>query len=82
MSKLVQAGGTAKTTTTAALAVLLSRRGIPVHMIDMDPQASLTRAFGHSDSTDRLYHAIMDRAEFVMGRVKSASEGRVKIGHY
>jgi chromosome partitioning protein len=58
-----QKGGTAKTTTTAALAVLLSRRGIPVHIIDMDPQASLTRAFGHSDSTDRLYHALMDRAE-------------------
>jgi cellulose biosynthesis protein BcsQ len=52
MSKLVQKGGTAKTTTTAALAVVLSRGGTPVHMIDMGPQASLTRAFVASDDAD------------------------------
>jgi chromosome partitioning protein len=57
-----QKGGTAKTTTTAAIAVLLSRGGISVHMVDMDPQASLTRAFGLTDSTDRLYNALSDRA--------------------
>ena len=55
MSKLVQAGGTAKTTTAAALAVLLARGGTPTHLIDMDPQASLTRAFGLGDETDGLY---------------------------
>ena len=58
-----QKGGTAKTTTTAALAVLLSRGGMPVHMVDMDPQASLTRAFGLADPTDRFYSAFADRAE-------------------
>ena len=47
-----QKGGTAKTTTVAALAVLLGRRGTRVHAVDMDPQASLTRAFGLSDETD------------------------------
>ena len=31
-----QKGGTAKTTTTAALGVQLSRREIPTHLIDMD----------------------------------------------
>jgi Mrp family chromosome partitioning ATPase len=38
--------GCGKTTTTAALGVLLGRSGIPVHIVDMDPQASLSRAFG------------------------------------
>jgi chromosome partitioning protein len=57
-----QKGGTAKTTTTAALAVVLSRGGTPVHMIDMDPQASLTRAFGASDDADGLYYALASRA--------------------
>jgi chromosome partitioning protein len=57
-----QKGGTAKTTTTAALGVLLSREGTPVHLVDMDPQASLTRAFGQSDPADRLFHAFTSRA--------------------
>ena len=30
--------------------------------MDMDPQASLTRAFGHQDDTDGLYNALTDRA--------------------
>jgi chromosome partitioning protein len=62
MSKLVQKGGTAKTTTTAALAVLLARGGTATHLIDMDPQASLTRAFGLADESDGLYQALTDRA--------------------
>lgn len=57
-----QKGGTAKTTTAAALAVLLARAGIRTHLIDMDPQASLTRAFGMADESDGLYHALTDRA--------------------
>ncbi len=57
-----QKGGTAKTTTTAALAVLLSRGGTPVHCVDLDPQASLTRAFGQTDDTDGFYHALTSRA--------------------
>ena len=57
-----QKGGTAKTTTAAALAVLLARGGTRTHLVDMDPQASLTRAFGHSDSADGLYHAFTHRA--------------------
>ncbi len=57
-----QKGGTAKTTTVAALGVLLSRTGTRVHLVDMDPQASLTRAFGHQDDTDGLYNSLTDRA--------------------
>ena len=56
-----QKGGTAKTTTAAALAVLLSRTGQPVHLIDMDPQASLTAAFGQNDSEGLLYQAMVQR---------------------
>jgi chromosome partitioning protein len=57
-----QKGGTAKTTTAAALAVLLSRSGTPVHIVDLDPQASLSRAFGVSDNADGLYNALTNRA--------------------
>src|SRR3954454_11100253 len=53
--------GTPKTSTAAALAVLLSRTGQPVHVIDMDPQASLTAAFGQSDSEGLLYQAMSQR---------------------
>ena len=64
-----QKGGTAKTTTVAALAVLLGRRGTPVHVVDMDPQASLTRAFGFSDDTDSLYTALTNRAGLQVQKV-------------
>ncbi len=57
-----QKGGTGKTTTAAALGVLLSRSGIPTHLIDMDPQASLSTAFGMVDATGRLYEALQSRA--------------------
>jgi chromosome partitioning protein len=61
--------GTAETTTTAALGVLLARGGTPTHLVDMDPQASLTRAFGRCDSTDRLYHSFTDRASMPVDRL-------------
>jgi chromosome partitioning protein len=41
-----QKGGVGKTTTTATLGALLAGRGRRVLMIDMDPQASLTRSCG------------------------------------
>ena len=65
MSKLVQAGGTARTTTAAALAVLLARGGTRTHLIDMAPQTSLTRAFGLADEADGLYHVLDDCAKVV-----------------
>ena len=32
-----------------------------VHLVDMDPQASLTRTFGEEDPPDRLYFSLCDR---------------------
>ena len=55
-------GGTAKTTTAAAVAVLLSRAGVCVHLVDMDPQANLTTAFGLTDSKGLLYQAMSRRS--------------------
>ena len=56
-----QKGGTAKTTTAVAIAVLLSRAGIRVHLVDADPQASLTTAFGLTDPEGLLYQAMCRR---------------------
>src|SRR3954451_24607802 len=64
-----QKGGTAKTTTAAALSVLLARTGQPVHMIDMDPQASLTAAFGISDAEGRLYESMTFRRALPIERI-------------
>ena len=57
-----QKGGTAKTTTAAALGVLLSRAGLRTHLVDADPQASLSTAFGQFDSHGLLYQALCQRA--------------------
>ena len=65
-----QKGGTAKTTTAAALSVLLARSGQPVHMVDMDPQASLTAAFGISDTEGRLYEAMTLRKALPVERIR------------
>ena len=56
-----QKGGTAKTTTAAAFGVLLARSGFRTHLVDMDPQASLTTAFGQSDPDGKLYRALERR---------------------
>jgi chromosome partitioning protein len=57
-----QKGGVGKTTTSAALAVAFSRAGQPVHLIDFDPQASLSRrVFGHIDKQGLLYQALVNR---------------------
>ncbi|HJO07353.1 MAG TPA: AAA family ATPase, partial [Chloroflexota bacterium] len=41
-----QKGGVGKTTTTANLGTGLARRGFSVLLVDLDPQANLTAAFG------------------------------------
>lgn len=56
-----QKSGTAKTTTAAAFGVLMARAGVRTHLVDMDPQASLTSAFGQSDAQGRLYASMRDR---------------------
>lgn len=56
-----QKGGVAKTTSAAAIAVILSREGRAVHLVDMDPQANLTAAFGQTDPEGLLYQAMKNR---------------------
>jgi chromosome partitioning protein len=58
-----QKGGTAKTTSTAALGILWSRRGLRVHLVDADPQASLSQAFGVVDQQDRFGCSLIDREQ-------------------
>jgi chromosome partitioning protein len=57
-----QKGGVAKTTSAAALGVILSREGRSVHLVDMDPQANLTAAFGQTDPEGLLYQAMKNRS--------------------
>ena len=64
-----QKGGVAKTTSAAALGVVLSRQGRPVHLIDMDPQANLTAAFGQTDPEGVLYQALKQRAPLPLLRL-------------
>lgn len=56
-----QKGGVGKTTTTAALGVILARQGRGVHLVDMDHQADLTSALGHADDKGLLYEALTKR---------------------
>lgn len=64
-----QKGGTAKTTSTAALGILLSRRGIRVHLVDADPQANLSQAFGIVDANDRFSCSLLDGAELPIDEI-------------
>ena len=56
-----QKGGVGKTTSAAALGTVLSRRGRRVHLIDADPQADLTSAFGQKDPQGRLFTALAEQ---------------------
>lgn len=64
-----QKGGTAKTTTAAAVGLLLARAGRRVHLVDMDPQASLTHAFGRRDTQGRLFAALADGRDLPVERL-------------
>ena len=57
-----QKGGVGKTTTAASLGVVFSRQGRRVHLIDTDPQASLSkRGFQHAETKGLLYEALSHR---------------------
>ena len=55
-----QKGGVGKTTTAAALGVVLSRAGERVHLVDMDAQANLTTTFGQRDNDGILYRSLKE----------------------
>ncbi|MCA9214521.1 MAG: AAA family ATPase, partial [Planctomycetales bacterium] len=57
-----QKGGVGKTTSVASLSIVLSRAGHQVHLIDADPQASLSRrVFSQFDNQGLLYQALTKR---------------------
>jgi chromosome partitioning protein len=64
-----QKGGVGKTTSTAALGVLLARQGRGVHLVDMDHQADLTSAFGLSDADGLLFKALTERGPLPVTRI-------------
>jgi chromosome partitioning protein len=64
-----QKGGVGKTTSAAALGVILSREGWPVHLIDMDPQADLTTSFGLRDEEGLLFNALTEQTALPIVRL-------------
>ena len=66
-----QKGGVGKTTSAAALGVILAREGWPVHVIDMDPQADLTTAFGLHDEEGLLYRSLTEQEALPIVRLSA-----------
>lgn len=64
-----QKGGVAKTTSAAALGAILSRQGRTVHLVDMDPQANLSEAFGYEDPDGVLFQALKSRGPLPVVRL-------------
>ncbi|ARM30973.1 ParA family protein [Prosthecochloris sp. HL-130-GSB] len=51
-------GGVGKTTSTLNIGAAMSRKGRKVLLIDMDPQANLTRSLAIEDPGKTIYHAL------------------------
>ena len=55
LSISIQKGGTGKSALAQNLAAVLAARGVKVLLLDMDPQASLTRFYGSGDTSGRRW---------------------------
>lgn len=63
LSLAIQKGGSGKTTTAINLAAALQQMGRSVLLLDLDPQANLTQAFGLSDEEEpNIYQAFHQAA--------------------
>ena len=58
-----QKGGVGKTTTTAALAGCLARKGLRVLAVDMDPQGNLGFSLGHAQEDGDVYEVLTGRKD-------------------
>ena len=60
IAMLQNKGGTGKTTSVVNVGAYLSQKGYKVLLIDLDPQASLTKCFGFDDMENNIYNAFSD----------------------
>jgi len=69
-------GGVTKTTSTANLGAMLAERGLRVLLIDCDPQANLSEAFGWTEDVvgERLEDAVTDELDCLQ-RATTAEHG-------
>jgi len=61
--------------------VLLSRRGYRVHLIDANPQASMSQAFGVSDPEDRFACSLIDGGELSVDMLDDKRSPRTRAQH-
>lgn len=55
-------GGVGKTTSTQNIGAALSQAGKKVLLVDLDPQANLSDAFGHDEVETSIYDALLEKA--------------------
>lgn len=63
-------GGVGKTTAVASMGAALANRGYKVLLVDLDAQANLTASLSHEEEERTLYHALMERKQLPVIRVR------------